>query len=137
MKTKKKQVNYVSLITVIWLKYHTEYQFIFDDCPNAYCYLKEKEIHFPIKSFTNPNCRAVFDMLHEIGHLETNKKGMKRCEEEFYATKWAIKEMKKYNFEINPCDKRDFQDYIWKWRDTSIKLKGKNVPSKESLTLKW
>ena len=62
---------------------------------------------------------------------------MKRCEEEFYATQWAISEMKKYNYEISDKRKDEFQKYIWKWRDTSIKLKAKTVPSREELTLKW
>ena len=76
-------------------------------------------------------------MLHEVGHLKTNKKGMKRCEEEFYATQWAIKEMKKYKFELDQKDKQIFQNYIWQWRERGIKLKGKNMPSKEQLTLVW
>lgn len=136
--TMKKQTNnYCTLITQLWLKYHQEYTFIFDNCECAYCYLQDKEIHFPLSDFKNPDSRAVFDLLHEIGHLKTNKKGMKRCEEEYYATQWAIKEMKKYHLELHPVDKDIFQHYIWKWRETGMKLKGKNMPSKQQLTLVW
>jgi Zn-dependent peptidase ImmA (M78 family) len=131
-------MNNIKLILItIWLKYNKEYTFFFDNCNVAHCYLVEKEIHFPMDRFNKPNSRDVFDMLHEIGHLKTNKKGMKRCEEEFYATQWAIKEMKKYKLKLSDVDKKIFQDYIWNWRNTSIKLKGKNVPSKEHLTLTW
>lgn len=134
---KTKEINCKVLVTQIWVKYCQEYKFIFDNCDTAHCYLKEKEIHFPISDFKNPGKRQVFDLLHEIGHLKTNKKGMKRCEEEFYATQWAIKEMKKYDLELDLRNKSIFQNYIWKWRETSVKLKGKNIPNKEQLTLKW
>lgn len=135
-KMKEKKINYKVLVTQIWMQYYKEYTFVFDNCSIAHCYLKEKEIHFPIKNFKDPSKREVFDLLHEIGHLKTNKKGMKRCEEEFYATQWAIKQMKKYNFDLNKKDKEIFQDYIYKWRETGIKLKGK-MPDKESLILEW
>lgn len=133
----KKNINYKVLLTQIWIQYSQNYNFILDNCTTAYCYLPEKEIHFPLNEFKNPNSRSLFDFLHEIGHLETNKKGMKRCEEEFYATQWAIKQMKKYNFDINSRDKEIFQDYIWNWIETGIKLKGKNMPTKKQLTLQW
>lgn len=134
---KKDKINYQTLLTLIWIQYNAKYKFIICDCEIPHCFLKEKEIYFPQNCFKNPCSRDVFDLLHEIGHLETNKKGMKRCEEEYYATKWAIKEMKKYNFNISLADKRIFQDYIWKWRETGIKLKGKNMPTKKELTLSW
>ena len=131
-----KHVNCNLLMAQIWLKYCSVYKFCFEDC-SPHCYLKEKEIYFPIKRFQNPDKRDVFDMLHEIGHLETNSKGMKRCEEEYYATKWAIQEMKKYGFDLGQKDKQIFQNYIWKWRETGLKLKAKNMPSKEELILVW
>lgn len=134
---KRKEINYKVIITQIWIQYSKDYVFIFDNCNIAHCYLKEKEIHFPIENFKDPNVREIFDLLHEIGHLKTNKKGMKRCEEEFYATQWAIKEMKKYNLELDSINKHIFQNYIWKWRETGIKLNGKNIPNKEQLTLIW
>ena len=134
---KKRETDFKTMITEIWLEYCKEYSFNFEDCNVPHCHLKEKEIHFPIKRFVTPKERDVFDMLHEIGHLKTNKKGMKRCEEEYYATEWAIKEMKKYKFDLNQRDKRIFQNYIWQWRETGLKLKGKNMPSEKQLTLKW
>ena len=134
---KTKNINYRILLTSVWIKYNNEYNFIFDNCTTAHCYLPEKEIHFPLSEFRNPDSRSLFDLLHEIGHLKTNTKGMKRCEEEFYATQWAIKQMKEYCFDLSPDDKEIFQNYIWQWRETGIKLKGKNIPSKEQLTLKW
>jgi hypothetical protein len=103
----------------------------------AYCYVPERIIYLHTDSFFNPTPSSLFDLLHEIGHIMTNKSGMKRCEEEYYATQWAISEMKKYDYMISDKRKDEFQQYIWKWRDTSIKLKAKTVPSREELTLKW
>jgi len=103
----------------------------------AYCYVPERIICISCDNFLNPTPTSLFDLLHEIGHIMTNKPGMKRCEEEFYATQWAIAEMKKYKYEISDKRKNVFQEYIWKWRDTAIKLKAKSVPSREELTLKW
>ena len=131
------KTDFRTIIIELWLKYCKEYYFVFEECEVAHCHLKEQEIHFPIANFNNPNSRDVFDMLHEIGHLKTNKKGMKRCEEEYYATQWAIKEMKKYKFKLKDEDKKIFQEYIWNWRETGIKLKGKNMPNKNQLTLIW
>lgn len=129
--------DYKTLMTYVWVEYCNEYKIVFCNCDVPHCFLKEKEIYFPINNFANPGSKDVFDMLHEVGHLKTNKKGMKRCEEEYHATQWAIKEMKKYDFDLSDRHKKLFQDYIWKWRDTGIKLKGKNMPSKKQLTLTW
>ena len=134
---KKVKIDYKVLLTEIWFYYNSEYKLVLEHCDVPHCHLDEKEIHYPLKRFCDPDNRDVFDMLHEVGHLKTNKKGMKRCEEEFYATEWAIKEMKKYKFELSQKDKQIFQNYIWQWRERGIKLKGKNMPSKEQLTLVW
>lgn len=131
-----KKIDYNLLMAQVWLKYSMKYHFYFENC-HPHCFVKEKEIHFPLEKFKNPNKRDIFDMLHEIGHLETNVKGMKRCEEEYYATKWAIEQMKLYKFTLSKTDQLIFQNYIWKWRETGLKLKGKNMPSKEQLTLTW
>ena len=34
--------------------------------------------------------KSTFTLLHEIGHCENNNAKMRRCEEEFYATQWAL-----------------------------------------------
>ena len=118
-------------------KYKDTISFRLTNEKGAYCYVPERIIYISCDKFLNPTPSSLFDLLHEIGHIMTNKKGMKRCEEEFYATQWAIEEMKRYKYEISDNRKNVFQEYIWKWRDTAIKLKAKTVPSKEELTLKW
>ena len=40
--------------------------------------------------------QSTFTLFHEIGHIMNNQSGMRRAEEEYYATVWAINECKKY-----------------------------------------
>lgn len=103
----------------------------------AYCYVPERIVYIHTHDFLYPTVNSFFDLLHEIGHILTNTSDMKRCQEEFYATEWAINEMKKYGYELSDERKNEFQQYIWKWRETGIKLKGKNMPNKNQLKLKW
>lgn len=56
--------------------------------------------------------QATFDLFHEIGHIMTTKSGMRRCEEEYHATVWAIEECKKYGLEIPSNIIKEYQDYI-------------------------
>ena len=55
---------------------------------------------------------STFDLLHEIGHIETTKSGMRRCEEEYYATQWALDRAKEYGLIIPDKIIQDYQDYI-------------------------
>lgn len=118
-------------------KYKNEIDFRFTNEPVSYCYVPEKIIYMYFKGFLNPDVSFIFDILHEVGHIKTNTKGMKRCEEEYYATEWAIKEIKKIGLKLPNKRKQEFQDYIWKWREIGIKLKAKKIPSKEQLILIW
>lgn len=56
--------------------------------------------------------QATFDLLHEIGHIETTKGWMRRAEEEFYATKWALDRAKEYGMQVPESIVRDYQEYI-------------------------
>ena len=44
--------------------------------------------------------QSTFTLLHEIGHIETTKSYMRRCEEEYYATVWALEKCKEYGIEV-------------------------------------
>ena len=108
-------------------------------CSNevAYCYVPEKIVYIYNRNLLYPSVESLFDLLHEIGHIMTNTSKMKRCEEEYYATQWAMKEIKSYDLNLPEKRKQEFQDYIYKWRETGIKLNGKNMPDKKQLTLVW
>lgn len=84
---------------------------------------------------TNPTEWSLFAFLHEIGHVLTNKSDMKRCQQEFLATQWAIKEAKRIGFDVPPSYIKTYQDYIWKWRDKGIKCGAKQIPTCDELTL--
>ena len=56
--------------------------------------------------------QSTFTLFHEIGHIMTTKSNMRRAEEEYYATVWAIQECKHYNIEIPKKTIDDYQEYI-------------------------
>lgn len=55
---------------------------------------------------------ALFDLAHEIGHIETNKSTMKRAEEEYYATCFAIDVFKEYGLTVPEKIMHTYQRYI-------------------------
>lgn len=98
----------------------------------TFCYPRLKIIVINVDDFINPNEDIIFDFLHEVGHLKTNTPKMIKCEEEYYATEWAIKEIKKYG--IYPTYKRllEYQLYIYGF------MKGrKRCPSVNDMTLNF
>ena len=56
--------------------------------------------------------QATFDLLHEVGHIENNNAKMRRAEEEYYATVWAIEKAEEYGITIPEKTIREYQDYI-------------------------
>lgn len=93
-------------------------------------------VYFKYETIFSPKEDDLTDLLHEIGHIVTNRDKMKRCVEEYLATQWAIDHAKKYNVRFSKKRINEFQNYIYKWRETGIKHKAKNIPSKEELLLK-
>lgn len=55
---------------------------------------------------------ATFELFHEIGHIETTKSWMRRAEEEYYATVWAIDRFKEYGLEVPEKEISGYQEYI-------------------------
>jgi hypothetical protein len=55
---------------------------------------------------------SLFDLLHEIGHLETWNTALKRCESESQATKWAIERLKEFGLPIKRKKAQAYKDYI-------------------------
>ena len=56
--------------------------------------------------------QSTFTLFHEIGHIETTRSSMRRAEEEYYATVWAINKCKEYDLEIPAKVIKVYQDYI-------------------------
>lgn len=82
---------------------------------------------------------STFTLFHEIGHIENNSATMRRCEEEYYATVWAIAKMKQYGIvdKISAKTKNEYQEYILNERSRGIRRGGANYPTVERLTLEW
>lgn len=67
---------------------------------------------------------STFTLFHEIGHIMTTKSTMRRAEEEYYATVWAIEKMEEYGLEVpqNILDK--YQRYIDMEKDRGLRRGG-------------
>ena len=78
---------------------------------------------------------STFTLLHEIGHIVNNKSKMRRCEREYYATIWAIAELKKYDIETPQNLIDAYQRYIYMELDRGIRKGGTNYPTREQLKL--
>lgn len=85
------------------------------------------------------SAKSTFTLFHEIGHIENNNSTMRRCEEEYHATVWAIEKMREYGLIGNITDdvKRLYQEYIYRELDRGKRRGGKNYPTKQELTLEW
>jgi len=55
--------------------------------------------------------KSLFVLLHEIGHIETDVKGMKRCEQESEATRWAVERLRALGIPIKRKILNDYKDY--------------------------
>ena len=56
--------------------------------------------------------KSTFGLFHEIGHIEANKKGMKRFEQEQSATQWCIDELRRNNLPIKRKLVAKYRAYI-------------------------
>ena len=82
---------------------------------------------------------STFTLFHEIGHIENNNAKMRRCEEEYHATVWAIETMKQYGIadKISEKIKTSYQTYIMTERARGVRRGGANYPTEAELTLEW
>ena len=71
---------------------------------------------------------ATFELLHEIGHIENNNSTMRRSEEEYYATIWAIDRLKEYGFDVPKKSLFIYQRYILSEISRGRRRRGKNYP---------
>lgn len=55
---------------------------------------------------------STFTLLHEIGHIENNNAKMRRAEQEFFATAWAIDRLREYGLPIKMQTLFVYQRYI-------------------------
>ena len=74
-----------------------------------HAHIRERKI---CKWIQRSSVQCTFDLFHEIGHVETTKSYMRRAEEEYYATCWAIDRCKEYGIKIPERLLHDYQRYI-------------------------
>ena len=67
---------------------------------------------------------ATFDLLHEIGHIETSRPKMRRAEDEYSATVWALKMAREYGLTIPDKTIQLYQDYIDMEKERGIRRGG-------------
>ncbi len=97
-------------------------------CENSSC---RSRMHVHMKTRTvckwrpRNSAEATFDLLHEIGHLEANRPGMRRAEEEYSATVWALERCAEYGIEISLRTWNRYQQYIFMERDRGIRRGGR------------
>lgn len=67
---------------------------------------------------------ALFDLLHEVGHIMTTTSKMRRVEAEYYATIWALERCKEYDIEVPSLIKITYQKYINMELDRGLRRNG-------------
>ena len=109
-------------------KYRLTHKCFCGDNSVAHCHLDLGLIYQSKKDYTKLTPETLFDLLHEIGHLESNTAGMTRQEMEYFATKWALERMKLYDFKLSEKRQKEFDDYINGYSSRKNKiLKGRNA----------
>ena len=56
--------------------------------------------------------QSTFTLLHEVGHIVNNNSRMRRAEEEYYATVWALETAKNYGIKVPASVISKYQRYI-------------------------
>lgn len=99
----------------------------FSSCwSRTHAHIKERRV---CKWHPKNSVQSTFELLHEIGHIETTKSWMRRAEEEYYATQWAIEIAKEYNLQIPEKIIKEYQDYIDMEISRGKRRGGKNYQS--------
>lgn len=104
-----------------------------NDWQRTHVHVKQKRI---CKWYPKNSIQSTFTLLHEIGHIMTHRSTYRRCEEEYFATVWALKVAREeYNLVIPDTIIEEYNDYIRMEHDRGVR-RGGNLPSIEKLTLK-
>lgn len=68
---------------------------------------------------------STFTLLHEVGHIETDRPGMRRAEQEYHATVWALERCKEYSIEVPRALIEKYQKYIDEEKARGMRRGGK------------
>lgn len=87
----------------------------------THAHVKERRV---CKWIPKNSVESTFNLLHEIGHIETTKTNMRRAESEYHATVWALERAKEYGIKVPEKTIQLYQDYIDRERDRGIRRGG-------------
>ena len=103
-----------------------------DDWQRTHVHIREKKI---CKWYPKNSIQSTITLLHEIGHIKTNKSTYRRCEQEYYATVWAFKEAREhYGLDIPDSVIKEYNDYVKMEHDRGVR-RGGNLPPYKTLLL--
>ena len=80
-----------------------------DDWHRTHAHVKIRRV---CKWKQSNSIQSTFTLLHEVGHIETTKGTMRRAEEEYHATVWALEKCKEYGLDVPESIIERYQDYI-------------------------
>ena len=60
---------------------------------------------------------------------------MRRCEDEYYATQWALDRCNELGIEVPSKIVKKYQDYVYRELDKGLRRGGSGYPTKEEMTL--
>lgn len=92
-----------------------------NDWRRTHVHVKQRRV---CKWVQKNSVQSTFTLLHEIGHIMCYKSWMRRAEDEFYATVWAIDRCKEYGIQIPQSIIKDYQEYIDDEKDRGIRRGG-------------
>lgn len=92
-----------------------------NDWRRTHAHVKERRV---CKWKPARSIRSTFTLLHEVGHIETTRPSMRRCESEFYATVWALQRCKEYGLKVPAEIVKLYQDYIDREKDRGLRRGG-------------
>ena len=104
-----------------------------NDWHRTHAHIKERRV---CKWKQSNSIQSTFTLFHEIGHIETTKSNMRRCESEFYATKWAIEKCEEYGLTIPSKTIKLYQNYIDREKRRGLRRGGLNYSDKLILSMK-
>ena len=76
---------------------------------------------------------STFTLLHEVGHIMTTTNKMRRVEEEYYATIWALERCKEYGIKVFDKIIKDYQKYIDSELDRGLRRNGSSYRENYSI----
>lgn len=121
-------MNYLEIQNEVITKYRV------DLCDGTKCKNDWQRMHAHVKQRRvckwkqKNSIQATFDLLHEVGHIETTKSSMRRMEAELYATLWAFDRCREYGLKIPAKTWELYRDYIHMELDRGLRRGGKDYP---------